>query len=305
MCRSLFAAALALLPLILKQSPARAQACCAGSAAVTPARLALHEDALIGTTVRVAGILGSYAPDGSYTKAPSHTSEVDLEEDLIGAVRVTKRGQLALLVPLVETYRAAPGEGGATGGGIGDINIGARYDFILAGAWRYVPGVAVLAGLTVPTGRTVASAKQPLAVDATGIGAFQGNIGVALEQTWGPWLVSVTGLLAKRAAYSTQGVDELLATQLTGLAAVAYTFRSEAAVGVVAGYAAEGNATINGVTDPNSHKRAVTMSVVGLQPLTDALRLQGSIFITPPLSELGANQPATGGLTLTLLWGFS
>jgi hypothetical protein len=272
---------------------------------VTPARLALHEDALVGTTLHVGGVLGNYAPDGTYTAAAPHTSEVDLEQDVFGAVRVTRRGQLAVLVPFVETYRSVPGIH-ATGGGVGDINVGARYDFVLAGAWRYVPGVALLAGLTMPTGRTVASATAPLAVDATGIGAFQGNVGLALEQTWsGHWLASLTGLVAKRASYTTQGVDESLGTQLTALGAVAYTLRNEAAVGLVGSYAAEGNATINGATDPNSHKRALTLSVVGVVPFTDALRLQGSLFVNPPVSQVGANQPADAGLTLTLLLGFS
>jgi hypothetical protein len=304
MCHSACAVAV-VLSVVLSSTHAHAQACCAGSAAVTPARLGLHEDALVGTTMHLGGVLGSYAPDGAYTAATPHTSEVDLQEDLFAALRITKRGQLAALIPFVETYRSVPGQS-AVGGGIGDMNVGGRYDFVLAGAWRYVPGIALLAGLTIPTGRTVAAATAPLAVDATGVGAFQGNVGLALEQTWrGAWLASVTGLVAKRASYSTQGVDESLGTQLTALGAIAHTFRSEAAIGFVGSYAAEGNATINGATDPNSHKRALTLSLVALVPFTDALRLQGSVFLTPPLSYFGANQPATAGLTLTLLWGFS
>jgi hypothetical protein len=283
---------------------AHAQACCAGSSAVTPARLALHEDWLVGTTLHEGGVLGSYDARGTYTAQPPHTSEVDFEEDLLAAVRVTKRGQLALLVPFVQTYRTIPGASEA-GGGIGDVNIGARYDFVLAGESKYIPGVALLAGLTLPTGRPVEASSQPLATDATGVGAFQGNVGVALEQTWGSWLVNVSGLLAQRAARSTRGVHETLGTQLTGLGAVAYTFTNEAAFGIVASYAAEGDAQINGATATDSSKRALTLSAVGLYPLTDALRLQGSLFILPPLSSLGTNQNATTGLTLTVLLGFS
>ena len=296
------------LAVLLAAAHARAQACCAGSSAVTPARLGLHEDWLVGTTLHVGGVIGNYALDGTYSALPAHSSEVDLEQDLLGAVRVTKRGQLALLVPFVETYRAEPLACVLTkefGGGVGDINVGARYDFVLAGESRYVPGIALLAGLTLPTGRPVEAAHQPLATDATGIGAFQGNVGVALEQTWGAWLINVSGLLAQRAARKTNGVDETLATQLTALGAVAYTLQSEAAVGFVASYAAEGNATINGSTDPDSHKRVLTLSAVGLYPFTDALRLQGSLFLTPPVSALGANEPTTYGLTLTVLLGFS
>jgi hypothetical protein len=283
---------------------AHAQACCAGSGAVTPARLALHEDALVGMTLHASGVLGNYAPDGSYAPQPPHTSEADFEEDFLGAVRITKRAQLALLVPFVQTYRATPGLSEA-GSGIGDLNVGGRYDFVLAGESRIVPGIAALAGLTVPTGKPVAEANQTLATDATGTGAFQGNFGLALEQTWGPWLVNVSGLVAQRASYTARGVSETLGTQITGLGAFAYTFRSGAALGFVSSYAAEGDARVDGTSDPNSHKRALTLSGVGLYPISDALRVQGSVFILPPISELGANQPATLGVTFTVLYGFS
>jgi hypothetical protein len=281
---------------------ARAQACCAGSGAVTPARLAIHEDALFGTTVRVGGVLGNYAPDGTYGAQPANTREVDVEEDLVGAARVTKRGQIAVLVPLIETFRAYPSQS-AHSGGVGDINLGARYDFALAGEHRFVPGVALLAGATFPSGRPPEASTQPLAVDATGIGAFQGNAGLALEQVWGAWLVNVSGIVAQRATRHVQGVAETLGTQLTGIGAVAYTLPSEAALGVVASYTAEGDATINGVSDPNSHKRALTLSAVALYPITDAVRVQGSLFVTPPASGFGANQPASAGATFTVLLG--
>ena len=301
--RSLVHVAIALV-LALLPARAHAQACCAGSGAVTPARLALHEDALVGTTLHVGGVLGNYAPDGTYTAQPPHTTEVDVEEDLLAAARVTKRGQLSLLIPLIETYRAYPGQS-AHSGGVGDINVGARYDFVLAVEALYVPGIALLAGATFPTGKPPEQATAPLAVDATGIGAFQANVGLAIEETWRNWLVNVSGIVAQRATRHVQGVDETLGTQLTGIAAVAYTFQSEAAVGVVASYAAEGNATINGSPDPDSHKRILTLSGVALYPITDEVRIQGGLFLTPPVSSFGANQPASAGMTLTLLMGFT
>src|SRR5258708_14711836 len=82
---------------------AHAQACCSGSGAITPARLAMHEDALVGVGVRAASVIGSYDEGGRYVAAPSGTSELDLEQDLLAAVRVLRRGQAALLPPIVET----------------------------------------------------------------------------------------------------------------------------------------------------------------------------------------------------------
>src|SRR5579863_398098 len=132
---SRFSSSALLLAAGLTWSPsARAQACCAGGSAVTPARLETHEDALVGLDTKVATVIGSYAyPQRAFLPSPPNTPEVDYEEDLFGAVRFLGRGQGALLVPLVQTYRSTPTTGAHFGGGVGDVNLSARYDFLLAG----------------------------------------------------------------------------------------------------------------------------------------------------------------------------
>jgi hypothetical protein len=275
---------------------AYAQACCAGSTAVTPARLQAHEDVLAGAQLRAATVLGSYDVGGHYASLGSGETEQDFEQDLFGAVRVLRRGQVALLVPLVETRRATPRDGAHLGAGIGDVNASLRYDFVLAGESRYVPGVALLAGLTLPTGTAPESATQPLAVDATGIGAWQANAALALEQAYGPWLVNATGMVAKR----TPRFGETLGTQITILFAGAYTFDNDAALALALSYAFEGDATTSaGAEVPQSSKRLTALTLAGLWPLADAWRLIGSVFFDPPLGGLGSNQSAAGGLTLT------
>jgi len=135
------------------------QACCAGAGALTPGRLQLHEDALVGTQLHAGVVLGSFDAKGTYAPTGPHYAEDDYEEDLFGAVRVFQRGQVALLVPFIETYRSESGTN-ELGGGIGDVNLSLRYDFILAAESKIVPGIAVLAGITAPTG-TPADAYNP------------------------------------------------------------------------------------------------------------------------------------------------
>src|SRR5262245_14060454 len=94
-----------------------AQACCGGAGAVTPGRLAVHEDASVGLQLKGADAFGSFGSDATYHGAPAKTQEWELEQDLFGALRVVARGQLALLVPLVQTYRKTPGFS-SFGGGI-------------------------------------------------------------------------------------------------------------------------------------------------------------------------------------------
>jgi hypothetical protein len=139
---------------------------------------------------------------------------------------------VALLVPVVQTYRRARGTSDF-GGGFGDVNLSARYDFALAGESEVVPGIAALAGITFPAGRPAESsdaANHPLAADATGIGAYQLNLGVALEQTAGPWLFGVTALYAKRTPRTVGAGKITLGAQWTVLAAAAYTFSNDEAL---------------------------------------------------------------------------
>src|SRR5580704_6291737 len=115
-CALLVFSAIAAVP-----SRARAQACCAGGSAVTPGRLELHEMALVGTQLHAASVLGSYDAGGHFVAPPPGATEFDFEEDLFAALRVLRRGQVALLVPLIETQRQTTVNGGHLGGGVGDV----------------------------------------------------------------------------------------------------------------------------------------------------------------------------------------
>ncbi len=263
---------------------------------MTPGRLEPHEVALVGTELHAASVIGSYQL-GAYRASPSGTPEYDFEEDVFGAVRFLGRAQVALLVPIDETYRRTPADGGHFGGGIGDVNASARYDFVLAGQYVYVPGIALLAGVTVPTGRPPESSTQPLAVDATGIGAFQVNAALALEQTFGPWLANATAIVAKR----TEHGGETLGTQFTFLAAGAYTFANDMAVALSASFAFEGDGTIDGADAQGSSKSVTVLTASGLWPLGDSYRLLGGVFVDPPVGALGSNQPTQIGATITAI----
>jgi hypothetical protein len=294
-------ASAALLAVLLHAGTAAAQACCAGSGAVTPARLGLHEDFLVGLQLKGANHVGSHDTDGTFVPIPSGAAEVGFEQNLFTAVRVLERGQLGALVPFVQTHRRTSGLS-EWGGGIGDVNLAARYDFTLARESRYVPGIGLLAGATLPTGRSAESAENTLATDATGIGAVQGNGGVALEQSFGPWMVGLSGLAALRAPRTVGRTRLVLAPQLTALASVGYAFSSGATAAAFASYAVEGDSTADGVTVPDSARRVTSISVAGAYPITDQLRMVATLFANPPLSSFGRNQPVTVGGTLSVIW---
>ena len=291
----------------LTPARAHAQACCAPTSAVTPGRLALHEDALVGIQLRGASLFGAYSAGGHYAAAPTGTSEQDFEQDLFVAVRFLRRGQFALVVPLIETRRVTLARGESRselGGGFGDANVSGRYDVLLAGHYRYAPGIALLAGATLPTGVAPEAANNPLATDATGIGALQLHAGLALEKTFGPWLVSAAGLVAQRLSRSVHDIDVTLAAQWSVVLAGAYTFGNAAGIALSASYATEGNATIDGSEQERTGRRLVTVTASGALPLSDHLRMHGGVFFTPPVSLVGKNQNASAGLSLASVYTF-
>jgi hypothetical protein len=280
---------------------AHAQACCAGSSALTPGRLALHEDFLAGAIARGAVAFGSFDGRGHYTTNPSGSREIDLEQDVLGAARFLRDGQLSLLVPFVETHRASRSTGSELGGGIGDVNVAARWDFFVAGESRTIPGIGLLAGLTLPTGRAPEDTDTPLATGATGIGAFQVNGGLAVEQSFGPWLFNLTGIVAKRTPRTVQGIRSTLGTQLTFLGGAAYAFSNDASLAAIVSYSIEGDATVSGQEAADSGRRLLRTSAAGAYPFTDHLRLQGSVFFDPPFVFVDQNQLTTVGATLGVI----
>ena len=293
------------LVLLLLPRQGHAQACCAGSGVVTPGRLALHETALVGVQLKAGLVTGSFDDRGNAARLSHGASELDLEQDLFGAVRLGEHAQFALLVPLLETRRES-GSLSEFGGGIGDVNLNVRYDFTFAGASPVMPGLGVLAGVTVPSGTPADSSRiRPLATDATGIGAYQASLGLSVEQAFGPWLANLTGVVAQRTARTvTHGnvrIHERLAAQWSLLAALGYVFTNESALALSAAYTSEGDATINGTEAAGSKHRTTTLTLAGLQPLSDSWRIQAAIFDNPSLSGSSVNQPAIFGGSATVI----
>ncbi len=283
---------------------ARAQSCCAGASALTPARLALHEDALVGLQLKASNLHGSFDGDRRFFGASQGATELDFEQDLAGSVRVLRRGQLSAILPMVETYRSVPGLSEA-GGDLGDLQLGARWDFTVSGSSVIVPGIALAAGVMLPTGRAPEIATKPLGTDATGIGAMQASIALALEQTFGPWLVNVTGMTAWRGARTVGQVHAQQGLQFVASAAGGYSFASGPVLALTLSYTAELDATINGEVRSGSGRAATRIGVAGGLPFDDLWRMQGSLATDLPIHFFGWNQPASATLTLMILRSWS
>ncbi|MFO7179225.1 MAG: hypothetical protein DIU78_011040 [Pseudomonadota bacterium] len=295
--------ALALACLALANA-ARAQACCAGAAAITPGRLELHETALVGMQARASAATGTYSESARFNGMPNGAAELEFRQDVFASVRWLRRGQTTLMVPFVESWRRAQTTGAEFGGGLGDVNLAARYDVVRIREFRAWPGIGVLAGLTLPTGRPPESTKLPLGSDATGVGAVQISAGIALEQRLGDVLVSGTGLVAQRTSRRVSGVKSTLGTQLTAILGVAVAPSDTSAVAVVVDYTHEGDARLDDRVVPNTSSRRLRLSTtLGLWP-SDEWRVLAGLFLDPPLDSLGKNESAFVGGSVGVIRSF-
>ncbi len=291
------AAFLAAATWLTHSSGAWAQSCCAGGSALTPGRLTVHEDALVGLQLRAQHAFGEFSANGSFRGTPRGAVESGFEQNALASVRVFRPMQVSLVVPFVETYRRTSTTS-EFGGGLGDLNLSARYDVVLAGKYSYVPGVAVLGGASIPSGTSVADAEKPLATDATGIGAVQAHAGLALEHVWGHWMLNLAAILSIRAPQTVSGIHSQLGPQLSSFLGAGYTFDNEAAIAASLGYTFEMRAEVDGVTVTGTARRAPQFGISGLLPLGDRMRLSGGPTVHVPFLP-GANQTTFVSFSLT------
>jgi len=280
-----------------------AQACCAGGALVTPARLALHEDYGVGIQTRARSNLGSFDPAGRF--ASSMGAEEILEQDFAASLRISERGQASVVLPAVQTHREA---GALTewGGGLGDLAVTGRYDFLLASESLAWPGVALLVGVTFPTGTPPDQAKRRLATDATGAGTYDATVGVAVEKTHGHAYAGLSGWVTHRfdRTVSVSGalsMRESFGLRWTALAVGGYVFDSEAALALYLNVFGEGDATIDGAGAQNTSLRLTTAGAAAVVPFRDVWRLQAALFSDLMVSGLGRNELAGVGLSASLI----
>jgi hypothetical protein len=169
-------------------TPARANAgpCCMSATAVGTGRLLPWEHVAVGLRSSAAFHVGTWNDEARFRPADARFAETELRTELWGLVAIVPRLSAALAVPAVLTFRSA-GDLDDAGGGLGDLRGGARWEAIPVGARRNVPGVALLASLVAPTGRSMSQAETVLGTDVTGRGAWVLGAGTSVEQLVMPW----------------------------------------------------------------------------------------------------------------------
>jgi hypothetical protein len=166
--------------LVLSPRPARAAACCLSASVFGIGRLAVWERAAFGMLTLAGRDTGRWDKDGTWRAFPDGYRQDEVRSDLWGILRLHERVQAFGRLPWVAGIRSAEGVGQATGSGLGDAQVGGRWDVLLAGERAGVPAVALTATLTVPTARRAEEATDPLGASTTGRGAWFARLDVGV-----------------------------------------------------------------------------------------------------------------------------
>ncbi len=276
-------------------SCALAQACCSGGQAVTPIRLGDLERAAAGLVWKTSGGLGSVDAGGKWQAATTGTRDVNIEQDLLAALRLSKRVQLALTVPWLETARQVPNVPWALGHGLGDLDLAARVDMTRLDDARPWPAFAVVAGVTMPTGRAADEAKARLATDVTGTGTWQVRVATVLERQWHPWLLQVAGAMTWAAPHTVGELHTHQGLSGTLTAAVVRELPLDLFGSLAVTWLGAGASTVNAQTLVNSERSQWSTGATLLWQATAKWRVHGGLTAQVPLPGVSQNATVTVG----------
>src|SRR5262245_37562773 len=282
--------------------PAAAQTCCVGTGLVTPGRLRTFEDRAVGMQMRARSVVGAFGPTGGFAMSGDGNREIGFEEDLFGAFRLGRHFQIGLSAPFIQTSRAVPGVSGF-GGGLGDVAASARFDAVDAGTHGYWPGLALIAGISFPTGTPLdeAGAGDPLSTSGTGTGSYEGSFGVAVEEIVGRGFVSASSWIAQRSARAAMGVEQSFPLRVSALLSGGYTFGHETTVGGFVSLMRRGDASDSTGVIANSGLGLATAGAALALPFWDSWRLQTTLFSDLPIPGWGRNQTVGFGATVAII----
>lgn len=292
------AALITFLAIALGPARALAQACCAAPSLVIPSRLLRHEAYGVGVQLRGRGVFGSFGADGAFARAGD--GDVETAQELFASARPFARAQFAVLVPFIETRRQAAGLTDV-GGGVGDVRAAGHIELTRAGERPYVPGLALLLGASLPTGTAPDQAQGVLAADATGTGAWEGSVGLELDQRFESAFVTVAGAVGQRAPREASGVSQSFAPRFTAVVSGGYVLQNDVALGAFATALHQGPSRAEGAELPGSALSLVTAGLAATFPTGESWRAQATTSVDCPVSGWGRNQPTGAGLAVSML----
>lgn len=162
-----------------------AGACCASAAAFGVGRLLRWEKFAVGLRSNVLHTLGRWDTKSTWTPNLPTYEDVEWRSELWGMFRIGRPFAAYVRLPWSMNYRKS-GEDSHFGGGIGDIQIGGRWDLVPVASGSGWPGIALSLNVLMPTGRKTDTNLSPLATEVTGRGAWMLSSALFIEKSLSP-----------------------------------------------------------------------------------------------------------------------
>lgn len=186
--------AVGVLTLMLGAGTAQAAACCLSSTAFGIGRLSSWEHSAVLLGFSTSPVLGRWEPSGAWKANGPGVSENEWRWQASALMALHSRFQLSGRVPVVLTTRELV-EQRASGGGLGDVLLGARFEPVYQGEYEFLPEIALNLGVTLPSGRVADANSMPalLGTDVTGRGAWIVSGSVVAELARKNWFLQAGG----------------------------------------------------------------------------------------------------------------
>lgn len=180
MSRLLAFAAAALL--LTASSISNAASCCLSAAAFGVGRLRLGETWALGYSASLADVRGRWDAAGQWMNRPEGYREREWRQEFWGLRELSDDLSGFVRLPFLLNDRRS-GTTRRQSGGVGDMQAGARWEWVPLRAGDTGPALALTASLALPTGRSTDESDNPLGADVTGRGAWVPGLSGEVEWT--------------------------------------------------------------------------------------------------------------------------
>lgn len=284
---------------------ARAAACCTSAAVFGVGRLTVWEDAAFGVRTGVSDGLGLWRSDGSWSRYPDGYADLEGRAEAWALVRASDRLQFFLRAPGVVNHRAA-GALSEWGGGLGDGQVGGRYELVGVGEYLELPAIAVSGSVLLPTGRRAEDVTTPLGTDATGRGVWGAALALEVEHNLAPWFVRLDAGVRATLGFtrSDLGVVQRYGPGVTAALSGGRALEGDRVVlAVLVQFDHEGALQLGDRVIDSSSSRALTASLACSWRLHPHWTLQSSLSTGVLADQLGANRPGQVGFVIGVRHG--
>ena len=285
--------------LFANSSPAKGAACCMSASAVGIGRLLNWERFAMGLRTTASAGLGDWDSEGDWRAYSEDYADTQWRSELWALVGLGQRASIFGRLPWMLNFRHVGNLGNGTGGGLADVQLGARFELLSIGEILYLPAVAVTFAVTAPTGRPP-SASDVTGASVTSRGGWALGGGVSFEHTSVPYFARFDVGVSVPLPHDGRRFGASVTLALTG----GYELSTGLVISVYARLLREGALWIDGAVIDDSQRSDAGLGLAVSYRFNPHWTLQAAIDSGLFIDGLGDNQQGRVAPTLGIRYGY-